>query len=274
MLRKGRNRIELKSPAEIEKMRAAGRVVARTLDLLREAVRPGISTLELDALAEQSIREAGAIPSFKGYHGFPGSICASVNEEVVHGSPRATKVLADGDIISIDCGAILDGWHGDSAITVPVGTVTEEDRTVMEVCEEAMWQGIAQMRPGNRLGDIGHAIESYIASRGNFGNVREYGGHGIGTQMHMEPHVLNYSPPGRGMRLVEGMCLAIEPMVNRGTRHVHLLEDGWTVVTRDGSRSAHFEHSVAITADGPLVLTAREENREKIASLGFPDPGF
>ena len=274
MLRKGRNRIELKSPAEIEKMRAAGRVVARTLDLLREAVRPGISTLELDALAEQSIREAGAIPSFKGYHGFPGSICASVNEEVVHGIPRATKVLADGDIIPIDCGAILDGWHGDSAITVPVGTVTEEDRTVMEVCEEAMWQGIAQMRPGNRLGDIGHAIESYIASRGNFGNVREYGGHGIGTQMHMEPHVLNYSPPGRGMRLVEGMCLAIEPMVNRGTRHVHLLEDGWTVVTRDGSRSAHFEHSVAITADGPLVLTAREENREKIASLGFPDPGF
>ena len=274
MLRKGRNRIELKSPAEIEKMRAAGRVVARTLDLLREAVRPGISNLELDALAEQSIREAGAIPSFKGYHGFPGSICASVNEEVVHGIPRATKVLADGDIISIDCGAILDGWHGDSAITVPVGTVTEEDRTVMEVCEEAMWQGIAQMRPGNRLGDIGHAIESYIASRGNFGNVREYGGHGIGTQMHMEPHVLNYSPPGRGMRLVEGMCLAIEPMVNRGTRHVHLLEDGWTVVTRDGSRSAHFEHSVAITADGPLVLTAREENREKIASLGFPDPGF
>ena len=265
MLRKGRNRIELKSPAEIEKMRAAGRVVARTLDLLREAVRPGISTLELDALAEQSIREAGAIPSFKGYHGFPGSICASVNEEVVHGIPRATKVLADGDIISIDCGAILDGWHGDSAITVPVGTVTEEDRTVMEVCEEAMWQGIAQMRPGNRLGDIGHAIESYIASRGNFGNVREYGGHGIGTQMHMEPHVLNYSPPGRGMRLVEGMCLAIEPMVNMGTERTRVLDDDWTVVTLDGKPSAHFEHSVAVTHNGPWVLTALDGGKERLS---------
>ena len=274
MLRKGRNKIQLKSPSEIEKMRAAGRVVARTLDLLRASVRPGISTLELDAIAERSIREAGAVPSFKGYHGFTGSICASVNEEVVHGIPRADKVLADGDIISIDCGAILDGWHGDSAITVAVGSVAEEDRTVMEVCEEAMWQGIAQMRPGNRLGDIGQAIEAYIVSRGRYGNVREYGGHGIGTEMHMEPHVLNYAQTSRGMRLVEGMCLAIEPMVNLGTRHVHVLEDGWTVVTRDGRRSAHFEHSVAVTADGPLVLTAREENREKIASLGFPDPGF
>ncbi|KUP95660.1 type I methionyl aminopeptidase [Thermobifida cellulosilytica] len=274
MLRKGRSRIQLKSPAEIEKMRAAGRVVARTLDLLRESVRPGISTLELDAIAERSIREAGAVPSFKGYHGFPGSICASVNEEVVHGIPRADKILADGDIISIDCGAILDGWHGDSAITVAVGSVSAEDRTVMEVCEEAMWQGIAQLRPGNRLGDIGRAIEAYIVSRGRFGNVREYGGHGIGTEMHMEPHVLNYTQTSRGIRLVEGMCLAIEPMVNLGTRHVNVLEDGWTVVTQDGRRSAHFEHSVAVTADGPLVLTAREENREKIAEMGFPDPGF
>ncbi len=253
-------------------MRAAGRVVARTLDVLRAAVRPGMSTLELDAIAERSIRDAGAVPSFKGYHGFTGSICASVNEEVVHGIPREDKILADGDIISIDCGAILDGWHGDSAITVAVGPVREEDRTVMEVCEEAMWQGIAQMRPGNRLGDIGRAIEDHIVSRGRFGNVQEYGGHGIGTEMHMEPHVLNYAQSGRGIRLVEGMCLAIEPMVNLGTRHVHVLEDGWTVVTRDGRRSAHFEHSVAITAGGPLVLTAREENREKIASLGFPDP--
>ncbi|TDQ51456.1 type I methionyl aminopeptidase [Actinorugispora endophytica] len=271
---KGRTNIQLKSPAEIARMRAAGQVVARTLDTLRAAVRPGMTTLELDAIAESSIRDAGAVPSFKGYHGFTGSICASVNEEVVHGIPRDTKVLADGDIISIDCGAVLDGWHGDSAITVAVGSVDEADRTAMEVCEESMWQGIAQMRPGGRLGDIGQAIGGYIASKGRYGNVREYGGHGIGTEMHMEPHVLNYAQTTRGIRLVEGMCLAIEPMVNLGTRHVRQLADGWTVVTQDGRRSAHFEHSVAITADGPLVLTAREENREKIASLGFPDPGF
>lgn len=274
MLRRGRTNIQLKSAAEIAKMRAAGRVVANTLDTLRAAVRPGMSTLDLDAIAEQSIRDAGAVPSFKGYHGFTGSICASVNEEVVHGIPRADKVLRDGDIISIDCGAILDGWHGDSAITVAVGSVSAADRTLMEVCEEAMWQGIAQMRPGGRLGDIGAAIGSYIASKGRYGNVREYGGHGIGTEMHMEPHVLNYAQPTRGVRLVEGMCLAIEPMVNLGSRHVHQLDDGWTVVTRDGERSTHFEHSVAITADGPLVLTARAENREKIAAMGFPDPGF
>lgn len=272
MLRKGRNRIELKSPAEIEKMRAAGRVVARTLDLLREAVRPGISTLELDALAEQSIREAGAIPSFKGYHGFPGSICASVNEEVVHGIPRATKVLADGDIISIDCGAILDGWHGDSAITVAVGEGRSEDLRMMQTCEESMWRGIAELRPGRRLGDIGHAIDDHISRNGGYGNVREYGGHGIGTEMHMEPHVLNYGKPGKGMKLVEGMCLAIEPMTTMGSPDVRQLDDGWTVVTRDGGRAAHFEHTVAVTAEGPIVLTARESNRAKIADMGFVQP--
>ncbi|GAB3211598.1 type I methionyl aminopeptidase [Marinactinospora thermotolerans] len=274
MFRKGQDAVQLKSKAEIAKMRAAGRIVARTLDTLRAAVRPGMTTLDLDAIAERSIRDAGAVPSFKGYHGFPGSICASVNEEVVHGIPSATRVLAEGDIIAIDCGAILDGWHGDSAITVAVGEVSDEDRTVMEVCEEAMWQGILATRAGNRLGDIGHAIETAINTRGRYGNVQEYGGHGIGTEMHMEPHVLNYGRPNRGIKLVEGMCLAIEPMVNLGTRHVLQLDDGWTVVTRDGKRSAHFEHSVAITEDGPLVLTAREENRETIARLGLPDPGF
>ncbi|GAA3758900.1 methionyl aminopeptidase [Spinactinospora alkalitolerans] len=266
--------MQLKTAAEIAKMREAGRIVARTLDSLRAAVRPGVTTLDLDAIAERSIRDAGAVPSFKGYHGFPGSICASVNEEVVHGIPRDTKVLGEGDLISIDCGAILDGWHGDSAITVAVGEVSEAERTAMEVCEEAMWRGVAAMRPGNHLGDIGHAIGGYIDSRGRYGNVQEYGGHGIGTEMHMDPHVLNYGRPGEGMKLVEGMCLAIEPMVNLGTRRVVQLDDGWTVVTRDARRSTHFEHSVAITADGPLVLTAREENRSRLADLGFPDPGF
>ncbi|MBB6169943.1 methionyl aminopeptidase [Nocardiopsis mwathae] len=274
MFRKADPAIQLKTEAEIAKMRAAGQVVARTLDLLRSSVEPGMSTLDLDAIAERSIRGAGAIPSFKGYHGFPGSICASVNEEVVHGIPRETTVLEPGDIISVDCGAILDGWHGDSAITIPVGEIGEADRRMLEVCEESMWQGIDQLRPGKRLGDIGHAIESYIRSQGAYGNVQEYGGHGIGTEMHMEPHVLNHGRPGKGLRLAEGMCLAIEPMTNMGTRHVVQLEDGWTVVTRDGKRSAHFEHSVAITAEGPMVLTAREENRAKIAEMGFVDPGF
>ncbi|MFC7329386.1 type I methionyl aminopeptidase [Marinactinospora rubrisoli] len=274
MFRKAQPEIQLKSPAEIAKMRAAGRVVADTLDTLRAAVRPGISTLDLDTIAERGIRAAGAVPSFKGYHGFPGSICASVNEEVVHGIPRADKVLREGDIISIDCGAILDGWHGDSAITVAVGEADPADAEVMRVCEDAMWAGVAAMRVGARLGDIGHAIDSAISRRGRYGNVQEYGGHGIGTEMHMEPHVLNHGRPGRGLALVAGMCLAIEPMVNRGTRQVLQLEDGWTVVTRDGKRSAHFEHSVAVTEDGPVVLTAREENRERIAALGLPDPGF
>ncbi|MBV2361875.1 type I methionyl aminopeptidase [Streptomonospora nanhaiensis] len=274
MFRRSDPAVQLKTPAEIARMREAGKVVARTLDLLRSAVRPGVSTLDLDAIAEESIRGAGAVPSFKGYHGFTGSICASVNEEVVHGIPRADKVLAEGDLISIDCGAILDGWHGDSAITVAVGEARPEDARLLEACEESMWAGIAELRPGNRLGDVGAAIDGCLRSRGRFGNVQEYGGHGIGTEMHMDPHVLNYGRRGKGIELVEGMCLAIEPMANAGTRHVLQLEDGWTVVTRDGARSAHFEHSVAITAQGPLVLTAREENRARIAELGWPDPGF
>ncbi|GAB3463239.1 type I methionyl aminopeptidase [Streptomonospora sediminis] len=274
MFRKAEPPVQLKTATEIAKMREAGKVVARTLDELRAAVKPGMSTLDLDSIADRRIRDAGAVPSFKGYFGFTGSICASVNEEVVHGIPRASKVLADGDIISIDCGAILDGWHGDSAITVVVGEPRPEDLRLMEVCEESMWRGIAELRPGRRLGDIGAAIDGYMRSQGRFGNVQEYGGHGIGTEMHMDPHVLNYGKRGKGQELVEGMCLAIEPMANAGSRHVLELEDGWTVVTRDGRRSTHFEHSVAITAEGPLVLTAREENRERIAELGFPDPGF
>uniref|UniRef100_UPI000595423C type I methionyl aminopeptidase n=1 Tax=Nocardiopsis lucentensis TaxID=53441 RepID=UPI000595423C len=195
MFRRAEPDVQIKTPEQIAKMRAAGQVVARALDTLRAAVRPGVSTLELDAIAEKVIRDAGAIPSFKGYHGFPGSICASVNEEVVHGIPNAERVLAEGDIISIDCGAILDGWHGDSAITVAVGEGRPEDLRMMEVCEESMWKGIAELRPGKRLGDVGHAIAAHISKHGGYGNVREYGGHGIGTEMHMDPHVLNY---GRG----------------------------------------------------------------------------
>ncbi|WP_017603901.1 type I methionyl aminopeptidase [Nocardiopsis alkaliphila] len=272
MFRKADPDVQIKTPEQIAKMRAAGQVVARALDALRAAVRPGVSTLELDSVAEKVIRDAGAIPSFKGYHGFPGSICASVNEEVVHGIPSADRVLSDGDIISIDCGAILDGWHGDSAVTLAVGQARTEDLAMMEVCEESMWQGIAAMVPGGRLGDIGYAIAGHIAENGGYGNVREYGGHGIGTQMHMDPHVLNYGKRGKGMRLREGMCLAIEPMTTIGEHHVVELDDGWTVVTRDGGRAAHFEHTVAITAQGPMVLTAREDNRDKITQMGFVQP--
>lgn len=272
MFRKAEPAVQLKTPAQIAKMREAGRVVAHTLDLLRSSVEEGMSTLDLDAIADRNIRDAGAVPSFKGYQGFPGSICTSVNEEVVHGIPSKTKILQYGDIISVDCGAILDGWHGDSAITFAVGEVSVDDSTLMRVCEDAMWHGVAQLWPGKHLGDVGHAIDSHIRRSGGYGNVQEYGGHGIGTEMHMDPHVLNYGKRRRGMRLVEGMCLAIEPMTNQGTRHVVPLDDEWTVVTRDGRRSAHFEHSVAVTADGPLVLTAREENRKRIAELGLVEP--
>ncbi|WP_017558078.1 type I methionyl aminopeptidase [Nocardiopsis baichengensis] len=274
MFRRSKPDIQIKTPEQIRMMREAGKVVARALNAVRAAAAPGMSTLDLDAVAEEVIRGAGAVPSFKGYQGFPGSICTSVNEEVVHGIPRASKVLAEGDVVSVDCGAILEGWHGDSAVTVPVGTVSDDDVRMMDVCRESMWRGIAELRPGRRLGDIGHAIDSYMASQGSWGNVQEYGGHGIGTEMHMEPHVLNHGRPGKGLRLEEGMCLAIEPMANQGTRNVAVLEDEWTVVTRDGRRSAHFEHTVAVTAQGPMVLTAREDDRPEIEKRSFPDPGW
>jgi methionyl aminopeptidase len=255
MFRRREGVIQIKTSAEIAVMRAAGLVVARTLEAVRAAVAPGITTAELDAIAEDSIRQAGAIPSFKGYHGFPASICASVNEEIVHGIP-GPKILRDGDIVSIDCGAIVDGYHGDAAVTVAVGAAAPELLELIRVCEDAMWQGLAAARAGGRLSDIGHAIETSITSRGGYGIVREYTGHGIGTEMHQEPHVPNFGRPGRGPRLQTGLALAVEPMVNLGSRHTRLLEDGWTVVTSDGKRSAHFEHTVAVTDDGPWVLTA------------------
>ncbi|MCI0687327.1 MAG: type I methionyl aminopeptidase [Sporichthyaceae bacterium] len=248
--------IEIKTEAEIAKMREAGLVVGQTLELLRSAAQPGVSTGELDAIAEQHIRDSGAVPSFKGYQGFPASICASINDEIVHGIPDRFRVLRDGDIISLDCGAIVDGWHGDAAITVPVGAVAPELHRLLAVCEEALWQGIGAARLGGRLTDISHAIEIFIRAQGRYGIVEEYGGHGIGSRMHQDPHLLNYGRPGRGPRLVKGMALAVEPMINIGSRKTKVLGDDWTVVTEDGSCSAHFEHTFTLTEDGPWVLTA------------------
>jgi methionyl aminopeptidase len=256
-MRRGGN-IQLKTAEQIELMRAAGLVVARTLRTLSEAVRPGISTAELDAIAEKQIRAAGAIPSFLGYHGYPATICASVNNEIVHGIPSPGRRLADGDIISIDCGAILAGWHGDAAVTLPVGTISAEHARLIEACRTALGQGLAQARAGGRLTDISHAVEASVRASGDYGVVEEYTGHGIGTAMHMDPPVPNYGRPGRGPRLREGMALAIEPMIMLGDPETVLLDDDWTVITADGSWAAHFEHTVAITAEGPWVLTAEE----------------
>jgi len=253
--------IQIKTPEQLERMRAAGLVVARALRVLREAVRPGISTSDLDAIAEREIRSAGAVPSFLGYFGYPASICASVNEVIVHGIPRQDIRLKPGDVISIDCGAILDGWHGDAAFSVGVGEIAPADQALLDACEKAMWAGIGQATTRRRLGDISHAVEHSVSDSGEYGLIREYTGHGIGTEMHMEPAVRNYGPAGQGPALRAGMALAIEPMITRGERFAKELADGWTVVSADGSRAAHFEHTVGITPDGPWVLTASEEER-------------
>jgi len=250
--------IEIKTPGQIAAMREAGLVVARTLRVLTDAVRPGVTTADLDALAEAEIRAAGATPSFKGYHGYPATICASVNEEIVHGIPSPRRRLREGDLISIDCGAILGGWHGDAAVTVGVGAISAADAAMLEACETALWRGLAQARAGGRLGDISHAVETSVRRSGRYGLVEEYTGHGIGSAMHMDPPVPNYGRAGRGPRLRPGMALAIEPMVMLGGPETVQLDDGWTVVTADGSRAAHFEHTVAITDDGPWVLTAED----------------
>jgi methionyl aminopeptidase len=257
--------IQIKAPAQIERMHAAGQVVARTLAALTDAVRPGITTADLDAIAEREIRGAGAVPSFLGYFGYPGSICTSVNEQVVHGIPSEGQRLRAGDIISIDCGAILDGWHGDAAISLGVGEIDPADQALLDACEASMWAGIAEAVPGRHLSDISNAVEQSVRASGNYGLIREYTGHGIGTEMHMEPAVRNYGPPGQGPRLRTGMALAIEPMITRGGRHVAELDDGWTVVSVDGSRAAHFEHTVAIIPGGPWVLTALAGERSAVA---------
>jgi methionyl aminopeptidase len=263
--------IEIKSPEQILKMRAAGLLVGQTLELLRASVRPGITTGELDAIAEDNIRSGGGIPSFKGYSHppFPASICASVNDQVVHGIP-GDRTLVAGDVISIDCGAIVDGWHGDAAITVPVGEVTPEATRLMEVTRESMWRGIGAARLGGRVTDIGHAIETYVRGQGSFGILEDYTGHGIGTQMHQPPNVPNYGRPGRGAKLVRGLALAVEPMITLGTKETDLDEDEWTVVTSDGSWSAHFEHTFTLTPTGAWVLTALDGGEEKLAELGVP----
>lgn len=246
--------IVIKSPLEIEIMRKAGQIVARTLLEVERAIRPGVRTSELDRIAEDTIRKAGAQPSFKGYRGFPGSICASVNEEVVHGIPGQRR-LEDGDIISIDVGAYYGGFHGDAAVTFPVGSVDREVQRLLDVTREALYRGIAKALPGGRLSDISHSIQSLVEENG-FSVVRDYVGHGIGRQMHEDPEIPNYGPPGCGPLLRPGMTFAIEPMVNMGTYAVKTLANGWTVVTLDGRRSAHFEHTVAVTEGEPRVLTA------------------
>jgi methionyl aminopeptidase len=248
--------IVCRSQSELERMRAAGRLVGEVLNELAAHVQPGVSTGDLDALAEKRIRQAGATPAFKGYHGYPGSICASINDEVIHGIPSGRRLLQPGDVISLDVGAALDGYFGDSAMTLPVGQVSEDAATLLRVTEESLYKAIEQVRPGSRVSDIGHAVQQHVEAYG-FSVVREFVGHGIGQQMHEEPQVPNYGEPGRGPRLVEGMVLAIEPMVNAGKPAVKILTDGWTAVTRDGSLSAHFEHTVAVTAGEPWILTDR-----------------
>jgi methionyl aminopeptidase len=249
--------IVCRSAAELERMREAGRLVGEVLTELTAAVAPGVSTAELDEIAERRIRQAGATPAFKGYHGYPATICASINDEVIHGIPSGRRVLAEGDIISIDVGAALDGYYGDSAVTLPVGHVSEQAATLLRVTEESLYKAIEQARPGHRVSDIGHAVQRHVEAFG-FSVVREFVGHGIGVRMHEEPQVPNYGEPGHGPRLTEGMVLAIEPMVNAGKPAVKVLADGWTAVTRDTSLSAHFEHTVAVTSGEPWILTARE----------------
>ena len=249
--------IVCRSQSELDRMREAGRLVGEVLTELAVNVAPGVSTGDLDALAEKRIRQAGATPAFKGYHGYPAAICASINDEVIHGIPSGRRLLQRGDIISLDVGASLDGYFGDSAITLPVGSVSEQAATLLRVTEEALHKAIEQVRPGGRVSDISAAVQRHVESHG-FSVVREFVGHGIGQKMHEEPQVPNYGEPGRGPRLAEGMVLAIEPMVNTGKAAVKVLGDGWTAVTRDGSLSAHFEHTVAVTAGEPWILTARE----------------
>lgn len=261
--------IELKTREQILLMRRAGLVVGETLELLRDEVRPGVSTGDLDAIAEDHIRGSGAVPSFKGYHGFPGSICASVNEEIVHGIPGG-RVLRDGDIISIDCGAIVDGWHGDAAITVPVGTVDPRLLDLAQVCEDAMWQGFAAARLGGRLTDISHAVEEHVRGRSAYGIVTDFVGHGIGSAMHQPPNVPNYGRPGRGPKLVEGMALAVEPMLTLGKQDNHTLADDWTVVTDDGLAAVHTEHTFTLTPEGPWILTALDGGKSRLSDLGAP----
>lgn len=263
----GRDRIEYKSSEQVRVMRRAGLVVADALDAVREATRPGRTTAELDAVAAQVISRAGATPSFLGYHGFSGTVCLSVNEEVVHGIP-GERVLQAGDLLSVDCGAVVDGWHGDAAISLVVAGAgaDPEDELLVAVTERALWAGIAALVVGGHLGEVGAAVEDEVD--GAFGIVEGYVGHGIGTAMHQPPEVVNYRTRDRGPRLKRGLCVAVEPMLVRGSPETRVLADDWTVVTTDGSRAAHWEHSVALFDAGPWVLTARDGGRAGLAPYG------
>ena len=257
--------IVCRSRAELEKLRRVNQLVASVLGALRDMVTPGVTTREIDLVAERLVREAGAEPAFKGYHGYPATVCASVNEQVVHGIPSDRR-LAEGDILSLDMGAKLDGFFGDCAVTVPVGPVSDEASELLRVTEEALFRGIDAVKPGARVSDIGAAVQHHVEAHG-FSVVREFVGHGIGTSLHEEPQVANYGPAGHGPRLAEGMVLAIEPMVNVGKPTVKVLPDGWTAVTRDGRLSAHFEHTVAVTGDGREILTLLGRDSERARQL-------
>jgi methionyl aminopeptidase len=257
---RSRKVVPQRTPGELDAMAAAGALVAKALSAVRAAAAPGVTTKDLDDIADSVIRDGGGIPSFLGYHGYPASICSSVNDRVVHGIPSAGEALVSGDLVSIDCGAILDDWHGDSAITFGVGPLIEVDELLSQATRESMEAGIAAMLPGNRLTDVSHAIEKETRAAElrydrAFGIVAGYGGHGIGRQMHMDPFLPNEGAPGRGPQLVPGSVLAIEPMLTLGTTKTIVLADEWTVVTADGSRAAHWEHTVAVTEDGPRILT-------------------
>ncbi len=257
--------IVCRSQAEIENLRRVNQLVGRILAELRQMVRPGVTTEQIDALAEQRVREAGAEPAFKGYHGYPATVCASVNEQVVHGIP-SSRLLVEGDVISIDMGARMDGFFGDCAVTVPVGRVSDDAASLLRVPEEALFHGIEAVKPGARVSDIGAAVQQHVEGHG-YSVVREFVGHGIGTSLHEEPQIANYGPGGRGPRLSEGMVLAIEPMVNAGKPDVKVLSDGWTAVTRDSSLSAHFEHTVVVTGEGCEILTLLESDAARAKQL-------
>ena len=250
--------VSVRSNREIEHISESARIVADTLDMLTEKVESGISLMELDTLAEEFIRSRDAIPAFKGYMGFPATLCISVDDEVVHGIP-SNKILNNGQIVGIDCGALKNGYYGDSARTFPVGDISDQDKKLIEITQEALYLGINEAVPGNYVSDIGHAIQKFVEPKG-YSIVRELLGHGIGTNLHEDPQVPNYGDPGMGVKLKEGMCLAIEPMINRGGKEVYTLDDGWTIKTKDGFNSAHFEHTIAIRKDGPEVLSGSRLN--------------
>ena len=262
-------RIQIKTLDQLQKMRKAGLVVADALRQMKEAAKPGVTTLELDAIAVDVLKTNNAQPSFLNYHGYPNVICASVNHEIVHGIPTE-RPLQDGDVLSVDFGAIVDGWHGDSAWSIGIGKVAPEDQLLMDICDESMWRGFAAAKVGGKLSDISFAIEQYINSHGKYGILREYGGHGIGSEMHMDPHVLNFGPAGLGPELQAGMALAIEPMITRGSPQTKILSDDWTVVSADKSNGAHFEHTFCFAPDNKLfVLTAEDGGAERLGRLGI-----